>query len=57
MNEQDILGKVIAYFPHGPYRKRRIQQFFLAAGTLLLNRCLATKGGTYTQTQTDGMDL
>jgi hypothetical protein len=30
---------------HGPHRKRRIQQFFVAAGTCLQSRCLATTGG------------
>jgi hypothetical protein len=39
--------KLIPYFPliwHGPYRKRRPQQFFVAAGKCLPNRCLETIG-------------
>jgi hypothetical protein len=40
----------IAYFPllqHGLHRKRRLQQFFVATGTSLLNHYLATKGGIH----------
>jgi hypothetical protein len=46
---------MITYFPlirHGPHRKRRFQQFFMAAGTCLPSRCLATIG-EYTVRPTD----
>jgi hypothetical protein len=39
--------ELIAYYPlirHESYRKWRLQQFFVAAGTCLLSRCLATLG-------------
>jgi hypothetical protein len=43
--------ELIAYFPfirHGLHRKRLVQQFFVAAGTSLPSRCLATIGNTQT---------
>jgi hypothetical protein len=46
--------KLIAYFSlirHGPLRKQRLQQFFVAAGTSLPSCYLATIGG-YTDPQT-----
>jgi hypothetical protein len=42
--------ELTTYFPlirHGPYRKRRFQRIFVAAGTCLPSRCLATIGGTH----------
>jgi hypothetical protein len=73
-NYKKFWEELIAYFPlirHGPHRKRRLQQFFVAAGKSLPSRCLATKGGihfteplpnnggrdTHTDTQIDGRDL
>jgi hypothetical protein len=47
--------ELIAYFPlirHGPYRKRRLQQFFVPAGTSLPSCYLATIG-RYTHRHTD----
>jgi hypothetical protein len=46
--------ELIAYSPfirHGPHRKRRLQQIFVAAGTCLLSHCLAMIGG-YTERPT-----
>jgi hypothetical protein len=43
-----FLEEEVAYFPvvrYGPHRKRRLQQFFVAAGTSLPSRCLATVRG------------
>jgi hypothetical protein len=43
-----FLEEIIAYFPlirHGPHRKRRLQQFFVAAGTRLPSHCRLTIGG------------
>jgi hypothetical protein len=57
---------IIAYFPlirHGSHRKQRVQQFFYCCVSIrcrdnsLPSRCLATKGDTHTDTQTDGRDL
>jgi hypothetical protein len=50
-NETKSSGK--NYFPlirHGPYRKRRLQQFFLVSGTCLPSHCLTTTGGIHIQT-------
>jgi hypothetical protein len=44
---------MIPYFPlirHGSNRKRRLQQFFFAAGTSLPNYCLAAIRGIHTET-------
>jgi hypothetical protein len=48
MLNKKLWEKLIAYFPlilHGPHRKRRLQQFFVAPGTCLASRCLATVRG------------
>jgi hypothetical protein len=48
---------LIAYFPlirHGPHRKRRLQQFFIAVGKSLPSFYLATIGG-YTDRPTDSL--
>jgi hypothetical protein len=45
----------MAYFPlilHGPHRKRRLQQFFVAAGTTLPS-CFPAAIGGYTDRPTD----
>jgi hypothetical protein len=39
-----------AYSPTGPHGKQRLQQFFVAAGTCLPSRCLATIEGIHTET-------
>jgi hypothetical protein len=47
--------ELIAYFPlrrHGSHRKRRLQQFFVAAGMSLPSCYLATIGRTQTDPQT-----
>jgi hypothetical protein len=47
--------ELIAYFPlirHGPHRKRRFQQFFVAASTSLQSCYLAMMGDTQTGPQT-----
>jgi hypothetical protein len=48
-NKKKFWEELIAYFPlillHGQQRKRRLQQFFVAAGTCLPSRCLATIRG------------
>jgi hypothetical protein len=50
--------ELIAYFllkRHRPQIKERLQQFFVAAETVLSSRCLATIWGLHIQT--DGRDL
>jgi hypothetical protein len=35
--KQEVLGRIVVYFPliqHAPHRKRRLHQFFVAAGTM-----------------------
>jgi hypothetical protein len=54
LRNKRFLQKLIAYFPlrrHGRHRKRRLQQFFFAAGTCFPSRCLATIEG-YTDRST-----
>jgi hypothetical protein len=46
--------KPVAYFPlirHEPQRKRRLQQFFVVAGTSLTSLCLATIARIHVQIQ------
>jgi hypothetical protein len=76
MNEKKFWEELMPYFPlmrHGSHIrvKLRLQQFFVAAGTFLLSRCLVTKGGmhlteplpnndrrdTHTDTLVNGRDL
>jgi hypothetical protein len=54
-NNKKFWEELIAYFPmirYGPHRKRRLQQFVVAAGTSLPSCYLATIGG-YTNRPTD----
>jgi hypothetical protein len=46
--EQEVLGRtnhLLSLIRHGPHRRRRLQQFFVAAGTCLPSLCLAMIGG------------
>jgi hypothetical protein len=55
LSSKKFWEELIAYFPlirHGPHRKRRLQQFFVAAGTSLPSCYLATIDG-YVYTPTD----
>jgi hypothetical protein len=52
---QVVLGRtyrLFSFMRHGLHRKRRLRQFFVAAGTLLRSYHLATIGG-YTEKHTD----
>jgi hypothetical protein len=54
-NSKKILEELTFYFPlirHGPYRKRRLQKFFIASGTSFRSCYLATIRG-YTDRPTD----
>jgi hypothetical protein len=54
ISNKKFYEELITYFSliwPGLYRKRRLQQFFVAAGTCLLIRCLVTAGG-YIDSQT-----
>jgi hypothetical protein len=54
-NSKKFWEELFPSFPlirHGPHRKRRLQQFFVAAGTSLPSCYLATIGG-YTERPTD----
>jgi hypothetical protein len=53
--EQESWEELAVYFHvirHGPHRKRRLQEFFIAAGTHLPRCYLATIRDTYTDPQT-----
>jgi hypothetical protein len=56
---QDTIELIACFYliRQKPYRKRRLQQFIVAARTCLLSRCLATIMGIYMETQNDGSDL
>jgi hypothetical protein len=56
VNKNKFWEELTAHFPliiHGPHRKRRLQQFFVAVETYLLSCYLANDKGEYTDRLTD----